>query len=156
VIGRYSSRKTSLMEGFYAGESIPVNKKLSEFFLQLHLSEKTGRGVPKITSIYGKDAFEFRENSIVVIIPFNWINVMGDKVGDKSGGETEMSQSLNHTQQRILSEIRNNPNITKTKLVEVIKLGKTTIDKGISELKKKGYIERVGSNKNGYWNVLKY
>lgn len=81
---------------------------------------------------------------------------MGDKVGDKSGGETEMSQSLNHTQQRILSEIRNNPNITKTKLVEVIKLGKTTIDKGISELKKKGYIERVGSNKNGYWNVLKY
>lgn len=51
---------------FFRGESIPVNKKLSEFFLQLHISEKTGRGVPKITNIYGKDVYEFHENSILV------------------------------------------------------------------------------------------
>ena len=69
-----------------AGESVPVNRKLSEIFLQLHISEKTGRGVPKITERYGKGAFEFRENAIVVTIPFHWINVMGDKVGDKLGG----------------------------------------------------------------------
>ena len=61
------------MKGFYAGESIPVNRKLSEIFLQLHISEKTGRGVPTITQIYGKDAYDFRENSIVVTIPFKWI-----------------------------------------------------------------------------------
>ncbi len=45
---------------FFAGESVPVNKKLSEIFLQLHISEKSGRGVPKILETYGKDAFEFR------------------------------------------------------------------------------------------------
>ena len=53
------------MEGFFLGESIPVNEKLSEIFLQLHISEKSGRGVPKITEMYGKDAFSFRENSFV-------------------------------------------------------------------------------------------
>ena len=42
-----------------------------EIFLQLHISEKSGRGVPKILETYGKGAFEFRENSIVVTIPFN-------------------------------------------------------------------------------------
>jgi hypothetical protein len=55
-------------EGFYAGESIPVNQKLSDIFLQLHISEQSGRGVPKITEVYGENAFEFRENSIVVTL----------------------------------------------------------------------------------------
>ena len=75
---------------------------------------------------------------------------MGDKVGDKN-----IELFLNHTQARILAEIRNNPNITKPRLAERLKLGKTTIDKGIAVLKKYGYIERIGSNKSGYWKVLK-
>lgn len=58
-------------EGFFAGESVPVNQKLSDIFLQLHISERTGRGVPKITGIYGKETYDFRDNSIVVVIPFN-------------------------------------------------------------------------------------
>jgi Predicted transcriptional regulator containing an HTH domain and an uncharacterized domain shared with the mammalian protein Schlafen len=38
---------------------------------------------------------------------------------------------------------------------ENLKVGKTTIDNGIASLKKHGYIERIGSNKTGYWKVLK-
>jgi len=72
------------MQGFFAGESVPVTRKLSGFFLQLDISEKTGRGVPIVTSFYGKDVYEFRENSIVVSIPFNWIKAPGDKPGNKS------------------------------------------------------------------------
>ena len=34
-------------------------------------------------------------------------------------------------------------------------LGKTSIDNIIKVLKNKGYIKRVGANKNGYWEVLK-
>ena len=158
ILSRGSLAPEQTMEGFFAGESVPVNKKLSEILLQLHISEKTGRGVPKITQRYGKEAYEFRENSIVVTIPFNWINVMGDKLGDKSNdkvNDKNPESLLNHTQSRILAEIRNNPNITKPRLVEILKLGKTTIDKGIAVLKKYRYIERVGSNKSGYWRVLK-
>ena len=132
------------VEGFFRGESIPVNRKLSEIFLQLHISEKTGRGVPKIISIYGKDVYEFHENSILVKIPFNLINDMGDKVGDK----------LNNTQLKVLSEIRNNPSVTKPELEKIVGVGKTSIDNAISALKKKGMITRTGSNKSGYWNVM--
>lgn len=35
--------------------------------------------------MYGKDAFSFRENSIVVTIPFERINKVGNKVGKKMG-----------------------------------------------------------------------
>ena len=34
-------------DGFFGGVSIPVNQKLSEILLQLHISEKSGRGVPR-------------------------------------------------------------------------------------------------------------
>lgn len=79
---------------------------------------------------------------------------MGNKEGNIEGNKTNISE-LTETQNKLLVEIRNNPNITKAKLVEILPVGKTTIDKGMSVLKKKGYIERIGSNKSGYWKVLK-
>lgn len=153
ILSRGTIPREQTMEGFFSGESIPVNKKLSEIFLQLHISEKTGRGVPKITEKYGKGAFEFRENSIVVKIPFNWINVMGDKVGKKMSNN-ERTTRLNETHKRILEEIRNNPNITKKQIQAKIGKGKTTIDNGIAYLKENGYIEHIGSNKSGYWKIV--
>lgn len=76
---------------------------------------------------------------------------MGDKVGDKVG---DKNSHLTQTQASILAEIRNNPDITKPELAEKLKLGKTTVDKGITVLKQRGFIERVGSNKSGYWKAL--
>lgn len=130
------------MEGFYLGESVPVNQKLSDIFLQLHISARSGRGVPKIIDVYGKDVFDFRENSIAVTIPFNWVN----KVGDKKG--------LNARRTQILKEMRNNPNITQEQLVDVLGVSLTTVENNIRYLKKNGFIERVGTNKSGYWKVI--
>jgi predicted HTH transcriptional regulator len=39
-------------------------------FIKLHITEHTGRGVPRITEAYGKDVIRLNENSIVVAIPF--------------------------------------------------------------------------------------
>ena len=138
------------MEGFFLGESIPVNEKLSEIFLQLHISEKSGRGVPKITEMYGKDAFSFRENSIVVTIPFERINKVGNKVGKKVGDK----KPLNSRRQKIISEMRDNPNITTAELHNILGVSKTAVENNISFLRENGYIERVGSKKAGYWKVL--
>lgn len=157
ILSRGAIDSAQTMEGFFAGESIPVNPKLSEIFLQLHISEKTGRGVPVITHLYGRDAYEFRENSIVVKIPFRWINVMGDKLGDKVGdksGDFPQDIHLTETQRRILAELRNNPNMTKPQLMQAIGVGKTTIDNGISYLRRYKLLERIGSNKNGYWKCI--
>lgn len=142
--------------GFFRGHSVPVNEKLSEIFLQLHISEKTGRGIPVISSEYGEGAFDFSDNDVTVTIPFNFINEVGDKAGDKVGdkvGDKAGDKTLNDSQTRVLAEIRNNPNITKPQLMIACNLGKTSIDNIISTLKKKGYIERVGSNKSGYWKT---
>lgn len=74
ILSRGTIPPGQTMEGFFAGESVPVNQKLSDMLLQLHISERTGRGVPKITEVYGKGTYEFRENSIVVSIPFTRVS----------------------------------------------------------------------------------
>ena len=129
-------------------------------FEQLHISEKTGRGVPKITEIYGRESYTFNDDSIVVTLPFKWINVMSDKSGNKSGnkmgnnpGDQDTARRLTPSQINILDEIRNNPNITKKQLQEKLGLGKSTVDLGIKALRENGIIERIGSNKTGYWKI---
>ena len=164
ILSRGTLAADQTIDGFFSGESIPVNPKLSEIILQLHISEKTGRGVPTIIKKYGEKAFDFRENSIVVTIPFNWINVMSDrasgKLGDKSGDKLgdnstdNIMPPLSESQAKILAEIRNNVNITIPQIAENIGMAKSSVDYGIARLKRIGVLERVGSNKTGYWKII--
>lgn len=147
ILSRGTLAPSQTMEGFFSGESAPVNEKLSEIFLQLHISEKSGRGVPKIVETYGHHAISFNENSIVVTIPFNWINVVGNKVDNKN--DVRMTPNRN----KIISEVRNNPNITAAQLSVIRGISVTAVQKNIEYLKTVGYIERIGSNKSGYWKV---
>ena len=63
------------LEGFYAGRSIPVNSGLSDIILQLHISERSGRGIPKIVGTYGRENINIEEKSITVTIPYEEENV---------------------------------------------------------------------------------
>lgn len=157
ILSRGTLAPNQTLNGFFLGESVPVNRCLSDIFLQLHISERSGRGVPIITDIYGRNAFEFRDNSIVTIIPFDKLNQkystkVGDKVGDKVRNKVG-DKTLNLTQGRILKEIEKNSKITQVKLMKITGLGRTSIQKNISYLRKFNYIERVGANKNGYWKI---
>lgn len=151
IMSRGRLAKGQSIAGFYAGKSVPVNKKLSDIFLQLHISERTGRGVPRIVESYGKKVFDFSDNDITVTIPFNRINILewGDKRGDKWG-----DKPLNESQKKVLQLISDNPNITKPQIASKLSIGKTTVDRAIDGLKERGLIERVGSNKTGYWKVI--
>ena len=148
ILSRGTLAPEQTIEGFFLGESIPVNRKLSDLFLQLHISERSGRGVPKITEMYGRDAFEFRENSIVVTLPFT---ILEDSLVYKP---VDKKPKMNEQMEKVLLEIRNNPNITQPQLVKIMNIGKSMIQRYISNLKKMGYIERIGSNKSGYWKVV--
>lgn len=68
----------------FRGHSVPVNAKLSEIFLQLHINEKTGRGIPVVSSECGEGAFDFPNNDIIVTTPFNFIHEVGNKVSNKT------------------------------------------------------------------------
>lgn len=74
-------------------------------------------------------------------------NLDTDKVPDK------MSYKISDTQYKILREMLNNKCITTSMLMEILKISERAIRKNIKILKDKGLIERVGSNKVGYWKI---
>ena len=61
---------------------------------------------------------------------------------------------MSEQMEKVLLEIRNNPNATQPTLAKKTGIGKTMIQKYIADLKNNGYIKRVGSNKAGYWKVI--
>lgn len=141
-------------KGFYSGASIPVNDVLASIFLQLRLSERSGRGVPKIVKKYGKEAIKIEKNRIIVTIPFEKIEVntfivVSNKVSNK------VFDKLNETQTRIIGAMRDNPNVTINQLMIITGLSEPGVKKNLKLLKESGRIARVGANKNGYWHVLK-
>lgn len=136
------------VDGFYSGASIPVNEILASIFLQLRISERSGRGVPKIVSKYGKDAIKIEKNRIVVTIPFNKINVNSFEITNSN-----TSKKFNKSQETIIKLIRNNPNITIPQIMIETNLAAASIKKNLKILKNDKIIERVGSNNGGYWKI---
>ena len=136
-------------KGFYCGASIPVNSVLASMFLQLRISERSGRGVPKIVSKYGKEAIQIEKNRIIVTIPFTKINKAKNKIYTE-----DVKDKVNDTQIKIIDCLKRKPDITINQLMDIIGLSEPGIKKNLRQLKEKGMIQRIGSRKNGMWKVV--
>ncbi len=167
ILSRGTMPPKQTIEGFYLGESVPVNQKLSDIFLQLHISERSGQGVPTIVDVYGREAYEFRENTIAVTIPFDRLKTtipnievtdpVRDGVADpvRDGVSDEVTDLRGSQQEEnVLTALKSNPFITYAGLSEQLGCSRKTIAKHIGKLKEKRRIERVGTNKMGYWKIL--
>lgn len=122
-------------------------------FLKLGIVEHTGHGIPKIIEKYGKEAFDIHDTYINVVFPFNK-KVMETILNGKNDGKN-LSEELNDNEKRILLELINNPSIPYDTLVVELGISRRTVSRLFVSLVEKGYIERVGTNKKGYWKVIK-
>ena len=66
-----------------------------------------------------------------------------------------MITNMESTQDKILYLIRENPRITQIMMSNELKLARSTISSNLQKLKQKGIIERIGSDRNGYWKIMK-
>ena len=69
----------------------------------------------------------------------------GEKFGEKFGE--------NHTKEKIIGIMRENPTVSANTIAEIIKITPRGVEKNIRELKIAGVIDRVGSPKGGRWVV---
>lgn len=136
------------MEDFFAGVSKPINKKLLKVFSDLDYIDQTGHGIPLIVKNYGKDAFYISEHTIIVTIPLN-------KELLESIDKTPENIELNDAEIKLLELIKSNPTYKTTDFIRLTEYSEVYINKIIRSLKYKEYIRRVGSNKSGYWEILK-
>lgn len=143
---------------FFNGVSHPRNSVLMGIFLKLGIVEHTGHGIPMIIKKYGKDAFDIHDSYINVVIPFNKkvTNTLdtGKNTGKNYGKNLE-DDKLTENEKRVLLELIGNPSIPYDQLVVGLKISRRTVSRVFVSLVEKGYIERVGNNKTGYWKIIK-
>ena len=132
------------------------NPKIAEFLHQYDYVKEFGEGVDRMFKEMenaGLPAPEYSDNVFMLNV-----TIRNGAINEKSGvinGAINGAINLSSTERAVLEAIIDTPNITKEKLQIVTSLGKGTIDRAIKTLKEKEIIKRVGSNKNGYWEMLK-
>ena len=138
----------------FGGCSIPRNKEIMRVFRDLEIVEHLGSGVPRILKACDRDAFEIRDSYVRIIFRFEQVTEKastekrGEKRGEKEG------EPLSKNRQKIVNAMRGDPFITHMRLIELVGIGQTNIEKNITYLKDMGWIRRVGPAKGGHWEVI--
>ena len=108
------------------------------------------------------DSYEERQRELAkVVYTYEQINLEKAEPlhsKDKKTNDIKVSPTLNiklnSTAEKILNLIVREKYITQAELSKLLCISENCIYKNLKTLKEKGIIERVGSNKNGYWKVL--
>ena len=134
--------------------SIRRNPIICDLFSRLKLMERRGSGLRKIIDQYPEDAvpsFHSTEQSFVVTLKnLNYAKLStphGDEVGVDNGDENKINL--------ILNAISEDPKITQKNMAIKTGLSKRTVSREIRELRDTGVIRRIGSDRSGYWEIVK-
>lgn len=102
-----------------------------------------------------KDKIKFYSNRTdfkVTLMNENY-NRKVENTGDKNYTEI-YTENINETQRKIIELVKSNPNITQKIMMEKTNLSRPAITLNLKQLKDKKIIERVGSDRKGYWKLL--
>lgn len=134
-------------EDFFCLASMPRNRELMRVFKDVGLVEQLDSGMSRILKEYEKSIFSISPRSIKVVFPYSEELDAEGKVNSKG------TVKLNSTQQRIVEMMKGNPEITISELSEAFGMSHSGIKKNIAKLKSLEMIERIGSDKMGFWKV---
>ena len=150
------------MKEVLSGRQSFRNPNLVYVLNKFNYIENYATGLKKTLAAYDpytvSPKYESTEHFFVVTLPnVKWIGIEEENVPEKvlENVLDHVPEHLSEDAKKILDAIRGNPEITKNELAIVI--GKTikTVGRKLSELKKNGWIKRVGSDRKGYWKVEK-
>lgn len=169
-IGRIPEGMTK--DDFFNGVSMPRNKELMRVFRDMDLVEALGSGMARITTVYGRDCFEFGDNFIRFSVPY--ATAEDDTENDTENSAADHGQ-LTERQQRILKRLYETRNVeviaddtdndTDHRIVNstenantlsaFIGVSQSTIKRELAALQRKGNLRRVGPDKGGHWVIVK-
>lgn len=125
--------------------SIPYNPNIAHVFYLAGFIESWGRGIERICSTCENDGIPqpvYTINPSDIMIEFTAPNdriIRFEKVTDK--------------ERTLLSLLTEDPGYTMPQLSEKMGISRKTVAQRIKQLKEKGTIERIGSDRKGYWKI---
>ena len=136
--------------------STPFNPNIAHTFYLAGFIESWGRGIEKICNACSEDGvpqpnYSIHPGDIMIefLAPENRIIRVTDRVTDK------VTVTLSDGERLVLGLLSEDPGYTMRKLAEKANVSRKTVSVRLKALKEKGFIERVGSDRSGYWKILK-
>jgi ATP-dependent DNA helicase RecG len=119
------------------------NKQIAFVFKEAGIIEKYGSGIKRVLEAFqeyglAQPIFEEIQNGFKVAV---------SKTTQKTTQKTK-------THDKILEILRTSPNMTREELADVLEKSPNTIKGHIARLKTDGRLERIRSDRDGYWRVL--
>ena len=134
----------------------PKNPVIASVFKEIGWAEELGSGVRNIvkySKVYSGTIPEFIDGDVFKTkISLN--GTVNGTVNDTVNDTVNVGVNLSATEQTVLDCIRDNNSISVVEIVDCTKKGRSTIMRAIKALKEKGFIQRVGSDKTGSWEIL--
>ncbi len=145
---------SKMMEGY----SKPRNPAIARAFAYMKIIEKWGTGIPRLFEAceeYGlpkPELVDFDGDFRV-----NMYRKRDTDTGTQSRVNDEVivhvNDKVNNEVNDLLDYLKIHPEYTVTQFAEHFEVSRKTIAARLKKLKEKGYIERVGSSRKGYWKA---
>ena len=138
--------------------SKPYNQNIAHVFYLAGFIESWGRGVEKICHALKADKLPLPEYTIHpgdIMIKFT---APEDRVVRLNKQFTDnlsdnFSDKLSDKEQKTLELLLEDPGYTALQLAEKLHVSRVSVTKYLKALKQKGIIERIGSDRSGYWKI---
>ena len=111
------------------------NKQIATLFKEAGIIEKYGSGIKRV--------------------------LFGGQISNLSPGHTQdgfrvtffKATQKTTTKDQILDILRENPNLTRSEMAQLLGKSQNTIKDHLAKLKSENRVERIGSDRDGYWRV---
>lgn len=148
-------------------EPFPKNPPISKVFREIGLADELGSGMRntyKYTKMYSGGEPQFMEGDVFrITIPLTEVATAtvgpdtnlptNEAINGETNGEINGEINLSETDKKVLAVIKNDPHIKRFDIISSLEIGKSTLDRSLKKLKNAGLLERIGSNKTGYWKI---
>ena len=141
-------------------KSRPRNNLLFGLLQRMDLVEMAGTGIMRIHE--AMKAYKLKKPTIEASA--DWFSIIFERPDlqketyeDRIYGKrvtVKVTVKVTVNQTKILDEIRKNKEITVLEIAEKVDLSRKGVLDNISKLKKAGLLQRIGSDKTGYWEIV--
>jgi ATP-dependent DNA helicase RecG len=147
---------SAISDSEFGKKSHSRNPLIFGLFARMHLVEQVGSGIRRIEDLMKSEHLSppiFRKEGMFTVV-FNRPTIINKKTTQKTTHKTS-SKTTQKTSQKILDLLKINPLVTRSEIAIFIgNISEEGIKYQLNNLKKKGLIERVGSDKKGSWKVI--
>ena len=168
VVSHPGADRSISMEGlkeFRAYSRRYRNRRIGEFLKEMHLTEGRNTGFRKIRNALKLNGspeplFETDDErtffvTTIFVHPDFYLQNEGKNEGNNEGKNEGEILALTEREAMVIAALSDNPKLSTVKLVSMLNIKKSTVDRTLKSLKDKGWLSRKGSTNGGRWIIHK-